>query len=554
VSVEGGFLFLSNANGAGLRYIRYRGSSSAVVVQGSYGRGLGWLDLGGGRGPELHYVNGASPNGPMMFARSVSDGLVMYAPGTAALLPGVSAAAPATGWGCASDPNARQVYVTDSALGTRPGYIDVFSFSGATNTWVTSPATPSFSLAPGMLAFQIVSRADDDGYALYGINGTHLARYIPATGASQVLVALGGGAGFFGVFFPPADDRLAAATPSSTRTGTPTPTQTPTPSGTGTGTPSQTPTPTASLTNGATPSGTASASWTASGTPSPPPTASATATPSATLPQACWLPQHVIVARADATGVPAGGAAPLFLEAYDPDAAPGQPPAVSLALPTAVRVDPLTGATHYRCVTRAGQGGAESIMTRSLDGTFLVVPCYDADPGATSTVLAAAGTRRVFALVDAACRVDTTTSCADGCASGAGSLRGAAAMSLTSGIITGTNTNAGLRFLRVGGSTSSVVVATAFARGFQWGDLGGGRGPELLYMSAGTLGQGPSSFFKSVADGLTLSNPGVPALLPGIGASGSAVDTGWGIAADPGARQLYIGDSARAAPATCIDR
>ena len=75
----------------------------------------------------------------------------------------------------------------------------------------------------------------------------------------------------------------------------------------------------------------------------------------------------MLALRGDSTGIATGNALPLTLEAYDP-ISPEAGVVVSLPLPTTVRVDAF-GRTHYRCTQRAGQGGAESLMTRSADGT-----------------------------------------------------------------------------------------------------------------------------------------------------------------------------------------
>jgi len=181
-----------------------------------------------------------------------------------------------------------------------------------------------------------------------------------------------------------------------------------------------------------------------------------------------------------------------------------------------------------------------------------VLPCLDADVGTNATVVNSAATRRVFAIVHANCSIDTRTTCPTS-ECGTAPLRGAASISLDSGILMGTNSvTVGLRHLRYGASTSTLVTANAFTRAVAFHDLG--RGLELTWSSGGTP-TGLAVYPTTVAQGLNVLAPGAVATLSGMGDTGNTVTTIWSVACDVSTRQLYVSDSARGAAAgTYVDR
>jgi hypothetical protein len=408
-----------------------------------------------------------------------------------------------------------------------------YDFVPATGKWVRN-ATGALQFEPGVASQLLTSRYEGGAWVMYALAATRVHRFVPSTGARSVLAGPPPvNSTYYGVAVAPVNAGMIAASASATPSTTATASQT----GSASGTPSNSPSP----------------STTGTPAPSAGVSPSSTMTPSVTPRYACWRPEHVLALRGDSTGVPAGGAAPLTLVAYDP-AAPDAGVVAQLALPTLTSVDPVTGATHYRCVTRGGSASSESNPTRSLDGSFIVIPCYDADPGANAMVLNAAGTRRVFALVGADCRVDTTTSCAD-CFGGSAAIRGATAISRASGILAVSNVAANeVRYVAVGGSTSRAATSTfGFGRWMGWVDLGGGRGPELSYTNGAGSTPGPLVFPLSVSGGLNLSAPGEPLPLPGTTDAASTATTPWWVAVDTAARQMYLSDSARVAGGS-IDR
>jgi hypothetical protein len=253
-----------------------------------------------------------------------------------------------------------------------------------------------------------------------------------------------------------------------------------------------------------------------------------------------------VVLRGDVGTTAAGSAVPLFLDVLAPDGEPGL--VTTIALPTTVTVD-ANGLTQYRCVGRARLSTAELLPTRTVDGKAVLVPCYDAAPGAASTAITAA--RRVYAAVFANGTVDTSTSCAD-CHAGLASLRGAAAVSLDGGLVSASS-GGGMRWHAYRSSSSTAAVASLVARSVSIADAGIGRGPELWAGSSGSPG-GVLQFNRSVSGGLDLAAPGAPTTLAGLADSGNTPASAWAFAFDAGARQLYVADSARAAPTTYVDR
>lgn len=119
---------------------------------------------------------------------------------------------------------------------------------------------------------------------------------------------------------------------------------------------------------------------------------------------AAFTPGNVVVERIG-TGAAAltNAATAVFLDEYTPAGTLVQ----SIPLPTAV-----SGAN--RRLTDSGTATSDGFLSRSSNGSYLVVPGYDADPGTAGIASTASATvPRVIARVDSAGSIDTTTALTD---------------------------------------------------------------------------------------------------------------------------------------------
>jgi hypothetical protein len=176
-------------------------------------------------------------------------------------------------------------------------------------------------------------------------------------------------------------------------------------------------------------------------------------------------PANVVVYR-----VGSGGASPLvttgnavFLDEYTPSGVLVQ----SIALPAA-------GSGLNRALVASGTANSDGLLTRSTDGTCLVIPGYGRDIGTGNGNLTTTGTLangnaipRVVGIVRANGSIDTTTALTD---AGLGSnFRGAASTDCSNLWVSGTAQTSptpltgGVRFANAGATSSSDLTSANFA-------------------------------------------------------------------------------------------
>ena len=133
----------------------------------------------------------------------------------------------------------------------------------------------------------------------------------------------------------------------------------------------------------------------------------------------------------------------VFLDEYTPAGLLVQ----SIPLPTIV-------SGSNKRLTASGTATSEGFLTRSVDGSFLVIPGYDAAPGTLSITGSNSSTiNRVIGRVDSSGNVDTSTALND--AISGGNPRGATSTNGTDLWISGTSTGGGIRYTTFGATTST---------------------------------------------------------------------------------------------------
>lgn len=164
---------------------------------------------------------------------------------------------------------------------------------------------------------------------------------------------------------------------------------------------------------------------------------------------AAFTAGNIVVCRVG-TGAAAltSAATAVFLDEYTIAGTPVQ----SIALPTAV-------VGLQRRLTASGTATSECYVNRSIDGQFLIVTGYDADPG-TSTIAGTttAAFNRIIGRVDANGIVDTSTAITD--AFNANNIRSATS---TNGInLWAVGGNSGVRFTTFGTQGTTTDISTTF--------------------------------------------------------------------------------------------
>lgn len=239
---------------------------------------------------------------------------------------------------------------------------------------------------------------------------------------------------------------------------------------------------------------------------------------------AAFTPGNLVVARVG-TGAGAlnNAGTAVFLDEYTPAGVFVQ----SVALPTAV-----SGANR-RFVT-SGSATAEGALLRSVDGRYITMGGYDADPGtaAIGTTLSAS-VNRVVMRADASSVVDTTTALTD--AYDASSIRSAVSTNGTDFWLTGGNN--GPRYATLSG-TSSTVVSSTVTNTRVAGIFGG-----QLYISSAS---GTFKGVNQVGTGLPTTSGNTTSLLNGFDPLTTSAQNNYGFYfAD--ANTLYLADE-RALP------
>lgn len=160
---------------------------------------------------------------------------------------------------------------------------------------------------------------------------------------------------------------------------------------------------------------------------------------------ASFNPGNLVVYRVGTgTAANTSAAAAVFLDEYTTSGTLVQ----NLAMPTAVN-------GSNKRLTASGSATSEGLISRSVDGKYLIVPGYDADPGTASVASSSASTNnRVIGRVDAAGNIDTTTAMNDL----SGNIRSAA--SPDGNKVYSTSSSVGFRYATLG-ATSSTQLASS---------------------------------------------------------------------------------------------
>lgn len=168
---------------------------------------------------------------------------------------------------------------------------------------------------------------------------------------------------------------------------------------------------------------------------------------------AAFTPGNLVIYRVG-TGAAAltNAATPVFLDEY---ATSGGSAVQSIALPTTATV------SGNRALTASGTATSEGLLTRSVDGQYLVMAGYNATSGTGSGTLTgstSATINRVIGRVDGTGAVDTTTALTD--AISGGNPRGATSTNGTDLWISGTSGGGGIRYAAFGATASTALSAT----------------------------------------------------------------------------------------------
>ncbi|MFN0075854.1 MAG: esterase-like activity of phytase family protein [Prosthecobacter sp.] len=203
-----------------------------------------------------------------------------------------------------------------------------------------------------------------------------------------------------------------------------------------------------------------------------------------------FTPGNVVVYRVGAGGAPTllNTGNPVFLDEYTPGGTLVQ----SVAMPTSI-----SGANKR--LIASGTASGDGILTRSVDGRYVIATGYDAAAPFTSLTSTAASTvNRVIGRVDASATVDTTTAIAD--AAFADNQRGAASINGTAFWTSGGATS-GVRYVSSLGGTTSTQLSTTITDIRQLGIFG-----SQLYVasSAGAIRMGQVGAGVPTAAGQTI--------------------------------------------------
>jgi len=156
---------------------------------------------------------------------------------------------------------------------------------------------------------------------------------------------------------------------------------------------------------------------------------------------------HLVVYRVgDGTTALSSAAAPVFLDEYTTAGVLVQ----SVAMPSVV-------SGSNKRITASGSATSEGLLTRSVNGQYLVLGGYDADP-ATLAIAGTASTanNRVVARVDASANINSSTALTD--FSTGNNIRSVASTDGNSIWVTGGAT--GIAYTTLGATTSTAVVAS----------------------------------------------------------------------------------------------
>lgn len=164
---------------------------------------------------------------------------------------------------------------------------------------------------------------------------------------------------------------------------------------------------------------------------------------------AAFTPGNFVIYRVgDGTGTLSSAGTVVFLDEYTPTGTLVQ----SIAMPTTV-------SGSNRRLVASGTATTEGFLSRSVNGQYLVLAGYDADPGTASiTTSTSTSVNRVIARVSVSGAIDTSTALTD--AISGGNPRSVAS---TNGIdlwISGTSTGGGIRYTTLGSTTSTQIASS----------------------------------------------------------------------------------------------
>jgi hypothetical protein len=244
------------------------------------------------------------------------------------------------------------------------------------------------------------------------------------------------------------------------------------------------------------------------------------------------LPGQLVNIRVgDGTTAPAGTGLPVTLDVYTVTYTGGVPTGVtlsqSIALPTATSGTPPTSGNRY--LTQGGTAAGEGGLTLSTDGNYMALGGYNNIVGGVTNGSGNSGQRVVGVLTLSTGTVDTTTDYADGPTASA--IRNA--FTTNGSDIWTANSTGGVRYLTLGGSTSTTLTSTGAERRTYVYNTGSG---NQLYTSRQS---GTVDGVATVGTGTPTSGTQTVTLLPGFPTTNveSAYDYWF---AD--ANTLYVGD------------
>jgi predicted extracellular nuclease len=237
-----------------------------------------------------------------------------------------------------------------------------------------------------------------------------------------------------------------------------------------------------------------------------------------------FSPGNLVVARVG-TGEAAlsNAATPVFLDEYTPAGTLVQ----SIALPTAV-----SGAN--RRLTMSGSATSEGALALSMDGRYLTLAGYDADPGTAAVAgTTTSAVSRVVGRVDGGGGVDTTTAITD--IFSGNNVRGA--VTDDGSRFWAVGANGGVRLAPLGSSGATTAINSAAPTNLRVAGILGGQ----LYVSTGS---GTAGVY-AVGTGLPTGGGQTPTLTAAVPAPYAfvAVDSD---AAVSGVDTLYVADESSA--------
>lgn len=253
-----------------------------------------------------------------------------------------------------------------------------------------------------------------------------------------------------------------------------------------------------------------------------------------------FTPGNIVVVRVGDGGSTAltAAAAPTFLLEYTPTGTLVQ----TIALPTAA-----SGANSI--LTNTGSSSSDALLTRSLDGSYLVLTGYDAAVGTASLAgTTAAANNRIIGRVAANGNIDTSTRLGDGFSTG--NIRSAVTVDGTAFYAVGSTS--GVRYVPFGnsGTATTTVVSATPANNRGVGIFGGN-----LYVSSQTSSAPGFYGISQVGTGLPTTAGQTTTLLPGFpNTAGSSTPSPYGFyfadlsSSVPGVDVVYIADDRTASP------